>query len=93
MVFVLVLLPVGGIIISPDRKHCVLLPYRQKETGTYVGFEETLRGLRIVKAFNAEEKMQSRFEKHQQLFTPAGKIFSRQQLASPGEFLQDTGLW
>lgn len=51
--------------------------------------EETLGGLRIIKAFNAELKMNQRFEKSNDEFRhTVGKVNTRQQLAHPmSEFL------
>jgi ABC-type multidrug transport system fused ATPase/permease subunit len=90
-VFVLVLLPVSGIIIGRIGKTLRSSSLQgQKKLGIIMSeFEETLGGLRIIKAFNAEEKMQSRFESTNNMFTRLQvKIFSRQQLASPiSEFL------
>jgi ABC-type multidrug transport system fused ATPase/permease subunit len=89
--FVLVLLPVSGIIIGRIGKTLRSTSLQgQKKLGLIMSvFEETLGGLRIVKAFNAEEKMQARFESTNNLYTRLQeKIFRRQQLASPiSEFL------
>jgi subfamily B ATP-binding cassette protein MsbA len=89
--FVLVLLPLSGIIIGRIGKTLRSTSLQgQKKLGLIMSvFEETLGGLRIVKAFNAEEKMQGRFESTNNLFTRLQeKIFRRQQLASPvSEFL------
>lgn len=51
--------------------------------------EETLGGLRIIKAFNAEQKMNQRFENSNNDFrNTIGKVNTRQQLAHPmSEFL------
>lgn len=51
--------------------------------------EETLSGLRIIKAFNAEEKMKSRFEKiNHNLYIIQNKVFRKNNLSSPmSEFL------
>lgn len=51
--------------------------------------EETLGGLRIIKAFNAEQKMNQRFEKSNDEFRyTVGRVNTRQQLAHPmSEFL------
>lgn len=51
--------------------------------------EETLGGLRIIKAFNAEKKMNNRFLASNNLFrNTIGKVNMRQQLAHPmSEFL------
>jgi ATP-binding cassette subfamily B protein/subfamily B ATP-binding cassette protein MsbA len=51
--------------------------------------EETLGGLRIIKAFNAEKKIQERFEKSNDTFRNlTNRIYRRQQMAHPmSEFL------
>jgi subfamily B ATP-binding cassette protein MsbA len=89
--FVLVLLPLSGIIIGRIGKTLRSTSLQgQKKLGLIMSvFEETLGGLRIVKAFNGEEKMQARFEGSNNLFTKLQeRIFRRQQLASPiSEFL------
>jgi ABC-type multidrug transport system fused ATPase/permease subunit len=89
--FVLVLLPVSGLIIGQIGKTLRSTSLQgQKKLGLIMSvFEETLGGLRIVKAFNAEEKMQSRFESTNNMYTRLQeKVFRRQQLASPvSEFL------
>ena len=51
--------------------------------------EETLGGLRVIKAFNAEKKIQDRFEKSNETFRRlTNRIYRRQQMAHPmSEFL------
>ena len=51
--------------------------------------EETLGGLRVIKAFNAEAKIQDRFEKSNETFRRlTNRIYRRQQMAHPmSEFL------
>ena len=51
--------------------------------------EETLGGLRIIKAFNAEKKIQARFESSNDRFRRTTiRIYRRQQMAHPmSEFL------
>ena len=51
--------------------------------------EETLGGLRIIKAFNAEKKIQDRFERSNDTFRRlTNRIYRRQQMAHPmSEFL------
>ena len=51
--------------------------------------EETLGGLRIIKAFNAENKMNARFSKSNNLYRDTiSKVNIRQQMAHPmSEFL------
>jgi len=99
--FVLVLLPLSGIIIGRIGKTLRGSSLKgQKKLGLVMSvFEETLGGLRIIKAFNAEEKMQKRFENSNTLFTKLTvRIFRKQQLASPlseflGVFVMVTVLW
>jgi len=89
--FALVLLPVSGIIIGRIGKTLRSTSLEgQKKLGLIMSvFEETLGGLRIVKAFNAEDKVQARFESTNGLYTRLqARVFRRQQLASPiSEFL------
>jgi ABC-type multidrug transport system fused ATPase/permease subunit len=56
--------------------------------------EETLGGLRIIKAFNAEDKVRNRFHKENQyLYTLSNKVARRQALAHPmSEFLGTTAI-
>ena len=62
-VFVMILLPVSGFIIGKigkSLKNRSLLG--QTQTGELLSqIEETLGGLRIIKAFNAEKKLENRF--------------------------------
>ncbi len=89
--FVIILLPLSGIIIGRIGKTLRSTSLQgQRKLGVIMSvFEETLGGLRIIKAFNAEDKMQARFESANKLFTRlTERIFRRQQLASPlSEFL------
>ena len=54
--------------------------------------EETLGGLRIIKAFNAEKKIRRRFEQMNETFRrTTNRIYRRQQMAHPmSEFLGTT---
>lgn len=89
--FLLVLLPIAGLIIGRISKS---LKKSSKHTQEKLGnllsiIEETLGGLRIIKAFRAEEHRNKAFEKEnvhiQQL---NNHIASRRELASPmSEFL------
>jgi len=89
--FVLVMMPfamflMGGIgkrLKKPSREG-------QAQWGELLSqIEETLSGLRIILAFNAEEKIKSRFTKqNDQLRNTTRKVGRRQQLAHPvSEFL------
>ncbi|MCG1036355.1 ABC transporter ATP-binding protein [Polaribacter sargassicola] len=89
--FVFILLPVSGFIISSiSKKLKANSLLAQQETGNFLSFiEETLTGLRVIKAFNAEEKIESKFnnstKKYSNLMT---KVIHRKSLASPmSEFL------
>lgn len=89
--FVIVLLPVSGLLIGRIGKSLRSTSLRgQKKLGLIISIvEETLAGLRIIKAFNADRKMNSRFQSTNNLYTRLlVKVFRRQQLASPmSEFL------
>jgi len=90
-VFVLILLPLAGYLMGKvgktlKRKSLV----GQQQWGLLMSqIEETLSGLRIVKAFNAEKKIQERFEKSNEDFRNiTNRIYRRQQMAHPmSEFL------
>ena len=90
-VFVLVLLPLAGYImgqVGKKVKRKSLLG--QQQWGDLMSqIEETLSGLRIIKAFNAESKIRNRFEKSNDIFRRTTmKIYRRQQMAHPmSEFL------
>jgi subfamily B ATP-binding cassette protein MsbA len=89
--FVFILLPVSGFIISSISKKLKAKSVKaQKETGNFLSFiEETLTGLRIIKGFNAEKIIASKFNDSTQKFkTLMTSVFHRQTLASPmSEFL------
>jgi ATP-binding cassette subfamily B protein/subfamily B ATP-binding cassette protein MsbA len=89
--FVLVLLPVAGYVmgkVGKTLKRKSLLG--QSQWGALMSqIEETLSGLRIIKAFNAEKKIRNRFEESNEVFRrTTNRIYRRQQLAHPmSEFL------
>jgi ATP-binding cassette subfamily B protein/subfamily B ATP-binding cassette protein MsbA len=89
--FVLILLPMAGYVmgqVGKKLKRKSLLG--QSQLGLLISqVEETLGGLRIVKAFNAEKKIQARFEQTNEMFRhTTSRIYSRQQMAHPmSEFL------
>ena len=89
--FVFILLPVAGYVmgkVGKALKRKSLLG--QSQWGALMSqIEETLSGLRIVKAFNAEKKIQKRFEETNEAFRhTTNRIYRRQQLAHPmSEFL------
>lgn len=89
--FVLVLLPVSGYIMGQVGKKLKRASLEgQHQWGELMAqLEETLGGLRIIKAFNAEDKIKSRFDKQNNLFRKTTvRINRRQSLAHPmSEFL------
>ena len=89
--FVLVLLPIAGYFMGLiGRKLKRKSLEGQQQWGLLMSqIEETLGGLRIIKAFNAEDKMQDRFEQTNETFRNiTNRIYRRQQMAHPmSEFL------
>lgn len=92
--FVLMVLPVAGFIMgkvgkSLKKKSLV----SQQQTGQLISqIEETLGGLRVVKAFNAEKAVSKRFgEMNDMLRDTVNKVNRRYMLAHPmSEFLGTT---
>ena len=89
--FVFVLLPVAGYImgkVGKTLKRKSLLGQAQWSL-LMSQIEETLGGLRIIKAFVAEKKIQKRFEEANDAFRhTTNRIYRRQQMAHPmSEFL------
>ncbi len=89
--FVLVLLPVAGLIMGGVGKRLKRVSLEgQTQWGVMLSnIEETIGGLRIVKAFNAERKVRGRFEgeneKYRNIIT---RMSRRYELAHPmSEFL------
>lgn len=89
--FVFVLLPVAGWIMgSVGRKLKAKSLATQNQWGKVVAnIEETLGGLRVIKAFVAEEKVKKRFHNDsQELYRLNNSVVRRQALAHPmSEFL------
>ncbi len=89
--FVLILLPVSGYIMGQIGKKLKRTSLEgQHQWGELMAqLEETLGGLRIIKAFNAEEKIKARFDNQNNLFRRTTvRINRRQSLAHPmSEFL------
>ena len=90
-IFVLILLPLAGYVMGQVGKKLKRRSFEgQQQWGLLMSqVEETLSGLRVIKAFNAEKKIQERFEKNNDLFRKiTHRIFRRQQMAHPmSEFL------
>lgn len=90
-IFVLVLLPVAGLVMGKVGKKLKRQSFEaQTQWGQLMSnIEETLGGLRIIKAFNAEDKVKSRFSSENEvLFEISNRVQRRQSLAHPmSEFL------
>lgn len=90
-IFVFIFIPVAGMIISWIGKSLKRQSGRvQREQGEFLSIvEETLGGLRVIKAFNAESRFYKSFQASTtRFFRFSNKLLNRQNLASPtGEFL------
>ena len=90
-VFVFILLPIVGFIIGRIGKSLKRTSAKSKEKlGLLISIiEETLSGLRIIKAFNAENFMSEKFSKvNEQYNTIAIRALRKTDLSSPlSEFL------
>jgi len=89
--FVLVLLPVSGLLIGRIGRSLRKTSFEgQNRLGSLISLlEETLSGLRIIKAFNGEDKMDEKFSRTNNNFSHIlKKTMRRRYLASPlSEFL------
>ena len=89
--FVLIFIPVSGSIISQIGKSLKRKSDRvQKEQGEFLSLlEETLGGIKIIKAFGAENTFVKKFKQSTgRFFDFSNKLLNRQNLASPvSEFL------
>lgn len=89
--FVFILLPLAGMVMGRVGKRLKRRSLEaQNQWGTLMSnIEETLGGLRIIKAFNAEEKVKGRFHAENQVFYAiSNRVARRQSLAHPmSEFL------
>ncbi len=94
--FVLVLLPIAGLVMGRVGKRLKRQSLEgQKQWGLLMAeIEETLGGLRIIKAFNAEHKIKERFHRNNHVFYRiSNRIARRQSLAHPmSEFLGTTAI-
>ncbi len=90
-IFVFVFIPIAGMLISRIGKSLKKKSDQvQKEQGEFLSIvEETLGGLRVIKAFNAENRFSAKFqESTNRFFRFSNKLLNRQNLASPtSEFL------
>ncbi len=90
-IFVFIFIPVAGMLISRIGKSLKRKSDKvQKEQGEFLSIvEETLGGLRVIKAFNAESKFYNTFKKStDRFFNFSNSLLNRQNLSSPiSEFL------
>lgn len=95
-VFVFILLPLAGIVMGRVGKRLKRQSLEgQNQWGVLMSnIEETLGGLRIIKAFNAETKVMDRFHReNQEFYRISNKVARRQALAHPmSEFLGTTAI-
>ena len=85
-IFVLLVLPLAGYIMGKAGKTLRRSSQKsQNQWGYLISIiEETLGGLKIIKAFNAEESMQTRFSKFNEEYrTTENEVERRLQLAHP----------
>jgi len=89
--FALILLPVSGLLIGRIGKNLRKSSMKlQTQQGTLLSIlEETLSGMRIVKAFNAERKITGKFAETNDAYTDTiTRVYRRRFLASPlSEFM------
>lgn len=90
-IFVLILLPLAGLVMGKVGKRLKRQSLEQQSQWGLLlsNIEESLGGLRIIKAFNAETKIRDRFHRENTLFYKlSNRIARRQSLAHPmSEFL------
>ena len=89
--FVLILLPIAGLVMGTVGKKLKRASLDvQNQSGTLLSnIEETVGGLRIIKAFNAEKKVKTRFSGENERFRNMSRRMNRRyELAHPmSEFL------
>lgn len=84
--FAMLFLPVSGVIISRVAKTLKKSALRGKEKlGSLSNIlEETLSGIKVIKAFSAVETFEGRYEKrNQEHFKAMRKMFQREYMSSP----------
>lgn len=84
--FALIFLPVSGYVISSVAKSLKNAAKRGKnKLGELMSvMDETLTGMRIIKAFNGEESFKKKFEEHNEsFFRLMVKLYKREYLSSP----------
>jgi len=86
-----ILLPITGFLITRISKSLKRSSTKSKEhMGTLFSIiEETIGGIRIIKAFNAENSSRNRFQAENETYTHVmNKVYRRNDLASPlSEFM------
>ena len=89
--FVFILLPIAGFVMGRVGKRLKRTSFEgQTQWGVLMSLiEETLGGLRIIKAFTAEDKVKNRFSaENQEFYRLSNAVARRQALAHPmSEFL------
>ena len=94
--FVLIVLPIAGYVMGAVGKRLKRDSLEgQTQWGRLMSMvEETLSGLRIIKAFNAEQQISDRFTKaNEQYRLTISQVYARQGLAHPmSEFLGTTAI-
>lgn len=94
--FVFVLLPVAGTVMGKVGKRLKRKSLRAQEMNGLIlsTTEETISGLRVIKAFNAEKRMEMRFNEETEAFFRLSRSISRRtSLAHPmSEFLGTTAI-
>ena len=95
-VFVFILLPLAGLVMGRVGKRLKRKSYEgQTQWGVLMStIEETLGGLRIIKAFNAENKVRTRFhDENEEFYRLTNNVARRQALAHPmSELLGTTAI-
>ncbi|MGO3182116.1 MAG: ABC transporter ATP-binding protein [Aequorivita sp.] len=84
--FVFLFLPISGFLISKVGKSLKRGSLKvQEEQGVFLSIlEETMGGLRIIKAFHAENLFQKKFEdSNERFYKHSNKVMNRQNVASP----------
>lgn len=84
--FVFLFLPISGFLISKVGKSLKKGSLKvQQEQGVFLSIlEETMGGLRIIKAFHAENLFQKKFEdSNERFYKYSNSVLNRQNLASP----------
>lgn len=85
-IFVFILLPIAGTVMGKVGKRLKRTSFEgQTQWGVILStIEETLGGLRIIKAFNAEDKVRTRFSEENEVFYDlSSRVARRQALAHP----------